>query len=136
MEMEARIAALERRVRRGRAALLGLGLVLVAVLATGQGAAVPDVLRARQFEVVGPQGDTLAELNAWDDEHGGLALLNAEGHAFVVAMPSVTENGGAVLVLNDAGEAVGTIYADARGNGALRICHGTRNECHLIEFTE
>lgn len=67
MTIEQRLDALEKSNRRWRAVTLLLGVALVAaftVAATGPKEEVPDVIRAKRFEVVNDKGDVLARVSS------------------------------------------------------------------------
>ena len=61
IEMEMRLEALERGMRRWKliSVALGLGLITVAVVAAAPGKA-PEVLRCRKLEVVSDKGTVIA----------------------------------------------------------------------------
>lgn len=96
MNDQERLSRLERQVRRYRNLTALLLLAVVALLASGAGDPVPEVLRARRFEMVAEDGRPLAALRP-------------------------TSTGGAIGIFNLKGEPAGLLTADATGGGLLNI---------------
>lgn len=79
--VETRLAAVERQLRFQRAVIAGLLVALVALVGYGATEGVPDVIRAREFEVVNEKGQVVVQAVA-DSNHSGigrLRLFNAAG---------------------------------------------------------
>jgi hypothetical protein len=107
MTIEQRLEVLEqtaregvRQVRRWRILATGLSIGLLAMFAIAANEPshpVPEVVRARTFEVVGNNGTVLARLGQVQGD-GGLALYGEDGKLeFVVGM---TADGEAVSLLD------------------------------------
>jgi hypothetical protein len=105
MTIEQRLAVLEeaardgaRQVRRWRICATGLAIGMLAMFAVAaNGPSVPEVMRARTFEVVGDNGAVLGRFGQVNGD-GGLALYGEDGNLhFVVGM---TAEGEAVSLLD------------------------------------
>ncbi|TFH25593.1 MAG: hypothetical protein E4H03_00235 [Myxococcales bacterium] len=92
MTIERRLEILERRCRRLTAALTGLTLLATSVLMMGAGEAVPEVIRAKAFEVIGSSGESRVKLYTLDDR-GLITTLGPGGHALVDIGATVTGTG-------------------------------------------
>lgn len=108
MNIEQRLEALEQNVRNGarqarrwRNIALGSCAMLVCVCALGADQArdhIPQVIRARTFEVVGPNGIVMARLGQARGD-GTLALYGSDGRPdFEVGM---TSSGAKVSLANE-----------------------------------
>ena len=108
---EDRVHALETQVRRQRRWNIALGVVLVGgglMAATGM-QEVPDVIRAKKFEVINDTGHSVVHLNSDpDDGHGGLVITDSREKPIA----AITARGG-----NLAGEVNG--YALLKSNNGL-----------------
>ncbi len=74
MNIEQRLAKLERTSRYWRFTAVALGLTLVAITAMGladDADQIPDVIKARRFEVVNEQG--IPQVSLWHAREGGAA---------------------------------------------------------------
>jgi hypothetical protein len=100
-ELEERINALERHVRRQRRIGAVAGLCVVAAwtraLTTNE---VYDVLKAKKIEVIGADGKVVVGLAAWD--HGGAVWTYNNDGVAVAAMLAGEEGGGFVAYNNEA----------------------------------
>lgn len=96
MKDQARLAGLEKEVRRYRNATVLLLLAVAALLAGGAGESIPDVVRARRFEMV-----------------------DRDGRLLVAMRP--TSSGGAIGVFNLSGEPAGVLTVDVTGGGLLNM---------------
>lgn len=140
MTIEERIVKLERKNHLWRLAAVGLGLLLVAAAVTSCGntdakfspqdakstsntasaKGIPDVMRARSFEVVDDEGTPVVRLT--DEELGGrIETRNAEGE--LVSVVSATEGGqGALWTYDGKGQPLVTIAAtEDEGDVALTL---------------
>jgi hypothetical protein len=115
--IESRLTAVERQLRFQRAVIAGLLVALVALVGWGAGEDIPDVIRARRFEVVNPEGKVVVGAGAF--KYGGLlTLFNAEGQAGVRAIAG--PYGGQLYILNKTGEEVVQLLADLYDVGYVR----------------
>ncbi len=96
MNDQERLERLERQVRWYRNLTVLLLLAVAALLLSGAGEAVPEVIRARSFEMVSQDGEPLAALRP-------------------------TSAGGAIGIFNRKGGTAGVLTADATGGGLLNI---------------
>lgn len=100
MDIEARIEKLERTNRRYRHGIVALLSCVIALGAFAMDDGIPDVVRARRFEVVDTSGMTLAEVGS--DATGGRVVTVRRG------------GGGAMLFTNDQGGAIGLLSPDGK----------------------
>lgn len=129
-DMESRLCALERQLRFQRSIIVLLLLVLVALVGYGATAGVPDVIRARKFEVVDTMGKVVGSIKAINNS-GSLMLYNTEGELVLSAQahknghillnnvdgtPSIHAGGGGMYIFNDKGNT--SIQA---GNGGIFV---------------
>jgi hypothetical protein len=136
-EIIARIERLERTNRRYRRALLAMaaGIVAIGSLAFEQG--IPDVVRARRFEVVDSSGASLTELGSdivggrvtvrrregggallfTNSDGGALGLINAEGH--VPFRAGLSPKGGLMVITNERDQFAVMAAADDSSAGAM-----------------
>ena len=112
MFLEERIERLERTNRRYRLmfTLLGVLAVCAVGISATQDADIPDVIRARSFEAVNPQGEPKAVLSALSgagkltlvsdgEEHPAMLLLEDKaGQALFAAATLETREGGAGFI--------------------------------------
>ena len=137
MTTDTRIESLESQVRTLKRMLFGIfGLVVVGgLLAATSMQGVPDVIRAKKFQVVTDEGKVQARLYADADggvlgisdkngkdvavlgvnAHGGGMLGVADRNGKDVAEISANADGGVLLISNKVGKSVAGIYADADG---------------------
>lgn len=118
MTIEQRLAAVERQLRFHRLVIAGLLVALVALVGYGATEGVPDVIRARSFEVVNPEGQAVIAARA-DKDGGGLWLYNVEGQLVVVAHAG--KDGGGVLALYNAEGQSGVGAAALKDGGGLAL---------------
>src|SRR5689334_10156806 len=96
MTLEQRLEALEqsvrdggRQLRRWRTLAIGSSVVLLAICtmaAAERTGLIPDVLRAKSFEVINDQGLVMARVGQVDG-NGGIALFGRDGKEnFIVGM--------------------------------------------------
>lgn len=129
--IESRLAAFESQLRFQRRIIAFLIILLIAGISYGATAPIPEVIRARKFEVVNAEGNVVVELRSWelggkiytfsakglfrpsialthtDEGHGMLHIYNNKEDKIIEAKG--TENGNAELVLS-AGEGKGKIF--------------------------
>ena len=124
MDIEQRIAHLERSNRHLRIGLVILTIAITTVLIVGQAKPekVPDVIQAKQFQVVNDKGQKLVRLGAPRGE-GGITTYNDKGQALVTL--SVMPNGdGAITTLNGKGQNLVALAATADGKGLVNTFNG------------
>ncbi len=142
MEMETRLALLEREVRRARRMTVLLLIALAALVGYGAGETVPEVVRAKRFELVDGAGRPLVALRSTSqggaigvfsrsgnlaavltaDETGG-GLLNVAsgrgGNGVLVLGSNADGTGGALTVFNRAEKEIVTLRPDKEGRGVV-----------------
>ena len=99
-DIEARVARLERANRRYRGMLVALLVAAGAIATTAYDNSIPDVVRARRFEVIDTSGAILFEASS--DADGGRAVVRRRG------------GGGGMLFTNNAGGALGLLSPDGK----------------------
>jgi hypothetical protein len=100
MSTDTRIESLEHQVRTLKRMLFGVfGLVVVGgLLAATTLQSVPDVLRAKSFEVVNGEGKVLGSLKSGSE--GGELGLNSKGGKKMVGL-STGDEGGSLMMLTE-----------------------------------
>ena len=148
MTTEERLQRVERQCRMYRHLFILAGLGLVAALTYGATKPIPVNLRARNFQVVNKDNNTVAALGQVQQVEGGfLALYGAEGpstksivtigvlpaggfinvgnpesdSAVFIGGSSNTKSGGILTLKNNSGEAVVQLRADGEGNGEVYV---------------
>jgi hypothetical protein len=141
MSAENRIAALESQVRVLRRSLLALAGVIVVggLLAATSMQNVPEVIKAKKFQVVNDSGQAMVELR--EPFQGALVIRTEEGKPAVIltashgglldlrdkdgktrAILAVTaEEGGGLDLHNKDGMTVAVLGSDEDGNGVLNL---------------
>ena len=112
--LEDRVVALEATQRRYRCLVAAMALTVLATMLLAAGPKpVPDVIRAKRFEVMGQQGKPVVAV--WGTERGGwVYLYNDQGRELV------TLGGGTVAVLNAERRKLVRLTAAERG-GVLEV---------------
>ena len=121
MSTDTRIESLEHQVRTLKRMLFGVfGLVVVGgLLAATTLQSVPDVLRAKKFEVVNDEVKVVASFYA--NMGGGMLSVSNKDGEVVSGLGSDEVNGGGVLGINNKdGKIVAGIHADENG-GVARV---------------
>jgi len=108
-DMESRLCALERQLRFQRSIIVLLVLVLVALVGYGATAGVPDVIRAKKFEVVDTKGKVVGSIKTIKNS-GSLKLFNTEGE---LVMSAQAHKDGHILLNN--GDGTPSIHAGSAG---------------------
>lgn len=122
MAIDDRIKSLEDQIRALKRMLLGVLALAVAagLLAATTLQVVPDVIKAKKFEVVNGEGQAVVELGS--NKAGGVVSIgHCEGHRLVELMAHL--EGGTVSILNRQGKTLVLIGVNEHGSGALQ----TRN---------
>ena len=144
--IETRLGRLERQNRIYRNLFILAGLALVAVLGYGAAEPVPEVIRARRFEVLNKMGKRVVVMGgnrlgngflrvqnndpgilghialAVDGNgHGTLALYANGTFPSTIQMTAMNENesGGIIEIRNKTGETVVQVHVDENGNGVV-----------------
>jgi hypothetical protein len=115
MDIEQRFAHLERSNRRLRTGLLSLTIAITTVLIVGQAKPemVPDVIQAKEFQVVGDNGLPLVRMRARLTGDGVIATFNGKGQKLV----NLGEGG--VTTYNGKGQRLVSLTASVFGNGIV-----------------
>ena len=155
-----RIAGVEKQNRRLKWGMTALCVVGVAAFVVGQAAPeeVPDVIRAKQFEVVNEAGVSVVTLRSWElggwietrnrqGKHlftvaatnrgdGSLGIYSAEGKRLVGLLS--TEDGleGMIFTHNAQGRELVSIGATRRGQGAVVTYNGKGTELVRLAAVE
>ena len=126
--MQCEINELRNQVRTLKRMVFGLCAVVAAgflVAATGM-QSVPDVIRAKKFEVVNDAGKVLVGMDSVLHQgvlYGFVTTLNGKGRA-LVKLGVTTDGEGAVETRNGKGQALVQLSADTDGNGAVETQDG------------
>jgi hypothetical protein len=169
MSTEERLARLERSqrwLRFANVALVGTVLALAVPCCTARkdnalptaaassAESVPEVIRARSFEVVNHGGQAVLSVGITSDGNGAIRVKNLDAREVVHIVAS--KDGGAIAVsssngessllvgtsgdmaaiefcANAKGEAVVTILASELGGGALQVCNPLGSEVATIQ---
>ena len=101
-----RFERLERGMRRWRrlAAVLVVGLVVGLVVVSWGEDEIPDVVKAREFQVVNKDGELVALMVA--TEYGGGVVVKNKAGKIAAGMSAGVDGGGGVVVNNKAGKLV------------------------------
>ena len=135
MSTDTRIESLETQVRTLKRMLFGVfGLVVIGgLLAATSLQSVPDVIRAKQFEVVNDEAKVVASFYA--NMGGGMLSFSNKDGEVVVGLGSDEVNGGGVLGINNKdGKRVAGIHADENG-GVARVFNNKFTEVAGIRAT-
>jgi hypothetical protein len=159
MSLEQRFDRLESANRQWRVATIILGVLVAALVFTSRpqgssiataGAAAPELIRARRFEVVNEKGDTLVAIAAGNGGVGELSIYNAQkiqlvnlggseifgGGLFLsdskgrlkVVMTAPKDTGGVIRDLNGEGKPVVELTASGDGGGDVRVFNNHEKE--------
>ncbi len=126
MSLKERIDRLERTNRRYRAllTLVGLGTVTGICISAGQNNTVPEVSRAKMFQVVDDKGQVLVELQPGPRGSGLVASYDKKGNTLAALGGVQIGDGyrGMVVTYNDKGQmVVGLGVGDGGSTGAIAI---------------
>ena len=129
-----RVAALERSARRWRAAAGAVALLAVVVVgmgADGDGADVPQVVKARAFVVVGENGDPVGGFGAREN-HAVIECLAVRASTFEVADRSNPTNK-AIAILGSRADDNASGILDLRSNGMASILEGGSDKVEVVK---
>ena len=117
MSITDRLERLERQNRWMRRGLTVFVVVLAAGLLMGQGAqeAVPDVIRAKAFQVVSDDGDTLVSIGQSPGGYFGFPLKSGT----IVGLGADDDFDGLIQIFNSRAKEIVRISATDDGDGAL-----------------
>ena len=130
--MQNELNELRHQVRNLKRVVYGAcGLLLVGgLLAATSMQSVPDVVRAKSFEVVNDEGKVVASFYA--NMGGGMLSFSNKDGEVVAGLGSDEVNGGGVLGINNKdGKIVAGIYADENG-GVARVLNNKFTEVVVI----
>lgn len=121
MELEARMAQLERQLAWSRRLMVLAGLAVAVLLTVGAGSPVPDSLQARRFEVVNAEGNVVAILGV-TGRHGFLEITTGDGVPIfdLIAHPDVEEYG-MFSIRNWSGREIVNVRSGMAGEGMLSV---------------
>ncbi len=125
MSIEQRLERLERQNRWLKGGLASLVVVLAAGVLFGFASQqeIPDLIKARQFQVVSEDGLVLVKLEGTLGRvglRGTVETLNGKGQE-LVRLLATKDGGGAVWTLNAEGQSLVLLGADPDGRGAVAV---------------
>ena len=126
MTTEERLGRLERQNQRMKKGLIALTLAMASAMIMGQviSSPIPNVIRARKFEVVNGKGNTMVELGS-TRLFGYLFVSNQQGK--VIATASTNHSGdGMIRTLDSEGRPL--IVLSSKKNGESFIATFKRGE--------
>lgn len=100
--IESRLAAVERQLRFQRAVIAGMLIALVALVGYGASEGVPDVIRARKFEVVNESGDSAIVAKTTGNGNGILEMSTGAGQ-LGLSLHSSSLLGGSLTIMDNMG---------------------------------
>jgi hypothetical protein len=121
MNIEQRFAHLERSNRRLRTGLLSLTIAITTVLIVGQAKPekVPDVIQAKEFQVVNDKGKKLVRMGATEDgKEGMVSTFNGKGQKLVV-LGGMKNGEGMVSTYNGKGQVLVELGVTTNGEGMV-----------------
>ena len=139
MNVEQRLAKLERTSRYWRFTAVALGLTLVAITAMGladDAEQVPDVIKARRFEVVNEQGTPQVILSQHEQLGGAIGTYNPQGERVVLISLNATGVGGVINTFDGKGGKLVEIGAAEGRGGAIATYDGKGGELVEIGVTK
>jgi hypothetical protein len=128
MSTDTRIESLETQVRTLKRMLFGVfGVVIVGgLLAATTLQSVPDVIRAKKFEVVNDEGKVIVLMNSvlhQGTHYGFVATANSKGQT-LVALGVSTDGEGVVRTENGKGGLLVKLGTTTSGNGVVKTENG------------
>ena len=134
MSIEHRLAKLKKQNRLYRHLFIFAALVGVALVAWGHAQPIPDLIQARQFQMVNEEGDAVVAISSTPDGSGRLDVISKAGEPIITLTKNLNSGGGGILVFNKTGNGVVQIGDDAFGHGALQVCHRSENKCKGFQY--
>ena len=115
--MQNEITELRNQVRTLKRIVYGFGCLLVAGIVVGATSlqTVPDVIQAKQFDVVNDEGKVVAGMSGQFADGGMLIVANKDGE--LVATLGANTDGGVLMIANKDGKLVAQIRVDTDGGG-------------------
>ena len=104
MTTEQRIDKLEQQCRLYRNLFILAGLMLVALIGYGAVESIPNIIRAKRFEVIDKDGNVVARLGHYHRGSGSLEILTREGAVVIEA--SALRGNGLLKVYRENGEVI------------------------------
>ena len=129
MTIEQRLDRLEQqnRILKGAGAAVVLAVMGVAVMGAGQQGTIPDVVKARSFEVIGKDGIPrviIATLALADGEVGKIVTLNSK-MSVIVDLAATDSGGGLIVTGNGNGKDLVTLGVATGGEGTVTTRNGS-----------
>ncbi|HSU29476.1 MAG TPA: hypothetical protein VLJ68_13910, partial [Chitinophagaceae bacterium] len=130
--IETRLLALEKSNRRYKKIVSSLVLVagLISVMAFTKKNVIPDLLQARNFEVVNTQGSVVARMTTLDGS-GRISTFNTSGGKMMDMIPN-DAGGGALIVYDGKGNMNARITYTEGGGGSIGVYNGSGKQ--VIRF--
>ena len=122
MTIEERIERVEKQNRRLKWVVTALCVVGVSAFVAGQAApeGVPDVIKAKKFEVINEVGLPVVALRSWDKLGGGIDTWNHQGQS-LFAVGANDAGDGSVATFNAEGKELVHLSATEGGTGAVAV---------------
>jgi len=118
--VEERLKFLETRLRRYQGLTMLIGIVLVALVTISASPTIPEVIKARKFEVVNPEGVTVAVLKSW--ALGGWLDIRSNKGTRTTHIAQNDEGGGFLAVYSEEGnEVINLSLGEQTGNGLISV---------------
>ncbi len=121
MDLEGRLARLERQNRLYRVLLACLALFVGAIVITGQTAAPSpsQTLRARAVEVTDADGNVVVRLGATEGGQGSIETLNPQGDQLISLAATTVDGKGVISVSDEKGRKLLYLGATVDGEGLI-----------------
>jgi hypothetical protein len=130
MNIERRITRLERTNRRWRFIALGVTLIGAVMMGAAKRDEIPELIRARTFQVVDAKGRTAVDISSW--KLGGWFQTNGytkAGTAYDQVLIAANDSGDGMISIKSAkGKKLVGITATKGGNGAISTYSATGKE--------
>lgn len=138
MNIESRLAAVERQIKVQRSTIAGLLIALMALVGFGATERMPDVIRAKKFVVVNGEGQEIITMMSAKElggpEDGILTVNNNAGKTLLYASADI-HGFGTLVVGNNEGKMMIGVGADVSGNGRLQIKNNVGRDVILAGST-
>ena len=143
MNIEQRLARVERQNRIFKGIFNLAGLAVAALIFYGATKPIPDVIRAREFQAVNEAGRVVVEMKSWElggwiktysamgtlyssvllshdgSGHGSLSVYDKDGNRKIYLGGNKRGNGGVIFIINEMGAPVVRLRVDEYGNGLV-----------------
>ncbi len=125
-DLETRVAQLEKSNRRYRTVLVAIAACVAALALFGFGQdPVPELLKAKEFQVIGADGKVLATVGSLEGM-GAVSTYNSSGNLLVDVVPSQSGAGG-IVVYDGKGNKNMVVTDVTGGGGSLVVNNGEFN---------